>query len=93
MRAPPHAARQPRRLVERRRPADVVLQQPVELRVERRIVARREVGALELLDRRDQRLGHEAPAELAEVAARVRIAAERRVSHCNCLEQARECAP
>ena len=42
--------------------------------LERRIVARREVGALELLDRLDQRLGDEAPAELAEVAARVRIA-------------------
>ena len=49
-------------------------QQPVELRLERRIVARGEVGALELLDRLDQRLGDEAAAELAEVAARVRIA-------------------
>ena len=44
-----------RRFVDRRRPSDVVLQQPIELRLERRIVARREVGALELLDRRDER--------------------------------------
>ena len=67
--------RQAPRLVDRRRPADVVLQQAVELGVERGVVARDEIGALELLDRLDERLGHEASAELAEVAARVRIAA------------------
>ncbi len=43
--------------------------------MKRRILARREVRALELLDRLDQRLRNEAAAELAEVAARVRIAA------------------
>ena len=39
--------------------------------------ARGKIGALELLDRLDERLGHEAPAELAEVAARVRISSSR----------------
>ena len=38
------------------------------------VLSRGEVRALELLDRRDQRLGHEAAAVRAEVAARVRIA-------------------
>ena len=65
---------QPPRFGDRRRPSDVVLQQPRELGAERRIVARREVGALELLDRLDERFGHEPPAELAEIAAGVRIA-------------------
>ena len=51
-----------------------MLQQPVELRLECRIVARLEVGALQLLDRLDQRLGNIAAAELSEVAARVRVA-------------------
>ena len=65
---------QPRRFVDRRRPPDVVLQQTIELGVEGFIVAHGEVRALELLDRVDERLGDVASAELAEVAARVRIA-------------------
>ena len=65
---------QPRRFVDRRRPTDVVLQQTIELGVEGFIVAHGEVRALELLDRVDERLGDVASAELAEVAARVRIA-------------------
>ena len=61
-------------LEDRGRAADEMLQQAIELRLECRIVAGGEVGALELLDRLDQRLGDVAPAELAEVTARVRIA-------------------
>jgi hypothetical protein len=49
--------RQPLRLVHGRRPPDVMLQQPVQRRLERLIVARREVGPLHLLDRLDQRFG------------------------------------
>ena len=62
------------RLVERRRPADVVLQQAIELVAERRVRAGGEVARRQLLDRRDQRLGHEAAAVGAEVAAGVGIA-------------------
>ena len=61
--------------------------------LKRRVVARREVGALELLDRLDQRLGHEAAAELAEVAARVGIAARQStvtVAHCPLVAHALE---
>ena len=55
--------------------------------MKRRVVARREIRALELLDRLDQRLGHEAPAELAEVAARIRIAARDLTAWSDGLEQ------
>ena len=71
--------REPRRFVDRRRPPDVVLEQPVELAMELRILPRRKIRALELLDRLDQRFGHEAAAELAEVSARVGIAPRCRV--------------
>ena len=67
--------RQAPRLVQRRRTADVVLEQTSRARaLNCRIVARLEVRALELLDRLDERLGNVPPAEVAEVAARVRIA-------------------
>jgi hypothetical protein len=56
-----------------RRPADVVLEQAIDFGGEARIVARRKVRALELLHRLDERLGHIAPAELAEVSATVRV--------------------
>ena len=65
---------EPLRLVHRRRAPDVVREQPAQLGLKRRIVARGEVGALELLDRLDQRFGDVASAELAEVAAGVRVA-------------------
>ncbi len=58
-----------RRFIERRGAADVVAQQANELLLEPVVLARCEVGVLELLHRRDQRLGHEASAEGAEVAA------------------------
>ncbi len=75
MRAPPARLPSSRaRFVERRRPADVVLQQAIQLRLNAGSSRAVEVGALELLDRLDERLGDEAAAELAEVAARVRIA-------------------
>ena len=66
--------RQPPRLVERRRPSDVVAQQRCELVTKRRIGAGGEVRGFELGDRRDERFGHEAPAVRSVVAARVRVA-------------------
>ncbi len=73
---PPAARRlrQPRRFVERRGTADVVLQQPIQFLVKRIVDARGEIRALELFDRLDERLGNVASAELAEVAAGVRVA-------------------
>ncbi len=65
---------EPPRLPQRCRTADVVREQPRQLLRERRILPRRQILALERLDRRHQRLGHEAAAELAVVAARIRIA-------------------
>src|SRR5262245_49244838 len=50
-----------------------MLQEAIELSQEFRILARREIRALELFDRLDQRFGHEPSAEFAEVAAGVRI--------------------
>src|SRR5205807_9245713 len=61
--------------VHRRGAADIVLEQASQLGPELWIVANLEVGALELLDRLDERLGHVPPAELAEISARVRVAA------------------
>src|SRR5690606_15528644 len=57
---------QPTRPVERRRPPDIVAQQHLELRPERRIAARCVPGRLQLDECRHQRLRHIAPAELAE---------------------------
>ena len=62
-------------LVHRRWTADVVLQQPIELVAERRIGARSQIPRGELLNRSHERLGHEAAAVDAEVAARIGIAA------------------
>jgi hypothetical protein len=67
------ALRQARCLVQRRRPAHVMLQEMGELVAERRILPRRQVSGGELLDRRDQRLRHESPTVLAEVAAGIGI--------------------
>ena len=63
-----------RRLGDGRRPPHVVLQQPRELRLETRIAPDVEVRAFQLFDRLDERFGHVAPAEVAEIAAGVRIA-------------------
>ena len=70
----PEACREPRGLVERRRPADVVFQQAIELREKERVGARLEIRALERLDRLHQRFRDEASTELAEVAPRVGVA-------------------
>ena len=67
-------AAKPPRLVQRRWPSDVVLEQAIELVAERRVGARGDVAGRELLDRRDERLGDEASAVGAEVSARVGIA-------------------
>ena len=66
---------QPLREVERARPADVVLQVVGELLGEGGVGARLVVGALDLEDQRHQRLGDEAAAVDAEMAAFVRSAA------------------
>ena len=65
---------QPDGFVHRRRPSDVLLQQARELGAELRVFPRGEIGAFQLLDRLDERLGDEASTEFTEVAARVRIA-------------------
>src|SRR5262249_45626935 len=62
---------QPRREVERRRTTSVVREQPRQPPLKRAIAARRQIGLLELDQRRHQRLRHEAPAEATEVAVRV----------------------
>src|SRR6185369_13746262 len=77
----PRAARlgrQPPRLVERRWPADVVGQQVIELGEEGLILTDAVVLALELLDRRHERLGHEPAAERAVVSACVGVATAER---------------
>src|SRR5690606_30610249 len=62
--------------VERARAADIVLEQVVELRLERRIGLRCAIFALEVEDQRHQRFGDVAAAELAEMAALVGLVAE-----------------
>ena len=57
--------------VERRRAADVVVQQVVEFRLERRILAGGGVGHRQLLQRGHQGLGHEHAAEFAKVTGSV----------------------
>ena len=67
---------QPLGEIERARPADVVRVEVVELGLERGIGLGRLVGALQVEDQRHQRLGDEAAAEVAEVAALVGAGAE-----------------
>ena len=69
---PAKVLRQPLGEVERARPADIVLQQPVELFPEFRIVFGAQVFLLEIEHQRHQRLGDIAPAEIAEAAIGVR---------------------
>ena len=59
-------ARQPLGEVERRRPADVMLEQVVQFAVELRVVRACVVGDFEFLVRADERLGDVPPAEFAE---------------------------
>ena len=66
--------RQAPRLGDRRRAADVVLQQPIQLGAERGIVTHGKVCALELFDRLNERLRNVSAAEFAEVSTKVRIA-------------------
>ena len=65
---------EPLRLEHRRGAPDVVREQAAQLGLKRRIIAGDEIGALELLDRLDQRFGDETAAELAVVAAGVSVA-------------------
>ena len=67
----PGLRREPGGVVEHARRAGVVAQQPVELGLERLVGQRVAVGRVELVERRDERLGHEPAAEPAEVAGRV----------------------
>ena len=70
------------RLRERRRPPGVRLQEVVELGAEDGVAPRVLVGLRELVERRHERLGHEAPAERAEAPVGVGLRrAERRVRH------------
>ena len=68
---------QPLGQIERRRPADVVLQMAVHLALERRIGLGRRIGLLKLEDQRHQGLGDEAAAVDAEVPALVGSGAKR----------------
>src|SRR5581483_471334 len=61
------AGREPLRERERRRPARVRRQQVVQLAVECVVGLRRLPAGRELVERRDERLGHVAPAVVAEV--------------------------
>ena len=62
---------EPFRKVERRRPADVMLEEGIELGLERGIGLRVGVGLLQLEDERHERLRHEPAAEQAEAAVLV----------------------
>jgi hypothetical protein len=68
---------QPLGEIERRRPADIVLQMTVHLALERRIGFGRRIGLLELEDQRHQGLSDEAAAVDAEVPALVGSGAKR----------------
>src|SRR5436305_12961041 len=65
--------REPLRFIERRRPSDVITQQLAQLTPDTFVGSDAEVGGGQLLDRRDQRLGHKTSAVGAVVAARVRV--------------------
>src|SRR5262249_59210229 len=68
---------QPRGEIERRRPADIVLQGSAYLALERGIGLARGVGFLQLQDQRHQRLGDETTAVDAEMPAVIGPGAER----------------
>src|SRR5713101_4434344 len=81
-RADAQRLREPGCVGQRSGPSRVVLQERRQLFPVRRVGARRPPGGLELVQRRDERLGHEAPAVGAEAAARIgelaRLAGEER---------------
>ena len=62
---------QPLGEIHRRRPSDIVLQQPVELFPELRVFLGARIFLLEVEHQRHQRLGDETPAELAETSVGV----------------------
>ena len=68
--------REPRRGRELRRAPDELAQQPVDLAEERGVRPRLAVGGVELLERREERLGDIAPAERPEAALRIGNGAE-----------------
>ena len=80
MRAPPTSSRQALGVVDRARAADVVREVVLEFGDEGRVDARRVVGGGQFLQRADQGLGHEAPAEAAEMAGRRRGSAWKSIS-------------
>src|SRR4029453_2392909 len=63
--------------IQRRWPADIVLQIAVHLGLEGRIGLGRGIGLFQIEDQRHQRLGNEAAAEIAEMPLLVGTAAER----------------
>ena len=69
-------ARQPLGEVERARPPDIMGEQAVELGMEFGIVLRLLISALELEQKRHQRLGDVTPAIGTEMAARIGTASE-----------------
>ena len=69
-----HRLGEPLRFPERSRTTDELPQQAIELADEVAVVAQFEIPPLEFLEGRDKRLRHEAAAEVAEVAASIRIA-------------------
>ena len=62
--------------IKRRRPADIVFEVAVHLRLERRIGLGVGIGFFQIEDQRHQRLGDEASAENAEMPALVGAGAE-----------------
>ena len=62
--------------IERRRPADIVLEIAVHLALERRIGLGRGIGLFQVEDQRHQRFGDEPSAEIAEMPLLVGAAAE-----------------
>ena len=80
----PHrrARRRPTRLVQRRRSAHVVRQQPLQFREKLRILPSRQVRGRQFVDRLDERLGDVPSAECAEIPARIRVPpSEHRARH------------
>ena len=67
---------QPLGIIERGGAADIMFQQIVELRLERRVGLGGAIFALQIKHQRHQRFGDIAPAILAEMAAFVRLVAE-----------------
>src|SRR5260370_42472584 len=63
---------QPRRKLQRRGTPGKILQQGIQLALELRVLTRHLVGALKLLERRDERFRNVTPSVRAEASSRVR---------------------